>query len=241
MGCNQSKQEDQIAADFFGGKDGSMKEAATLDPDSSQTALQQENPQLVQPQQIEPAPKQQQQQQRPRSSKTNSARTSPVPKKTQVRQSNAGRKSEFVAPPSSMSFIESNPSPPTSKRLISPPPTYHEDPTTQASARNVIPDPPVQAPPPPTPPPTMTPVPPRNNRNTGTAAAPKSSQPPMPVEPRNVEPRLLDDDDFSVAPSLDVAMRNIHSHSFDDVYQRGRKVEYHMLPSLSSGVAFAIF
>ena len=38
------------------------------------------------------------------------------------------------------------------------------------------------------------------------------------------KPRKLDDDDFSVAPSLDVEMRSIVNHTFDDIYQRGKKV-----------------
>jgi hypothetical protein len=41
--------------------------------------------------------------------------------------------------------------------------------------------------------------------------------------------RKLDDDDFSVAPSLDVEMRSITKHTFDDVYQRGRKVSYFII------------
>ena len=34
----------------------------------------------------------------------------------------------------------------------------------------------------------------------------------------------LDDDDFSVAPSMDQDVKSVVSVSFDDVYQRGRKV-----------------
>jgi len=37
-------------------------------------------------------------------------------------------------------------------------------------------------------------------------------------------PRKLDDDDFSVAPSLDVEMRSVVNHSFNDIYERGKKV-----------------
>jgi hypothetical protein len=37
-------------------------------------------------------------------------------------------------------------------------------------------------------------------------------------------PRKLEDDDFSVAPSLDVEMRSVVSKSFEDVYVRGEKV-----------------
>ena len=36
--------------------------------------------------------------------------------------------------------------------------------------------------------------------------------------------RKLNDDDFSVAPSLEVAMRSIVAHKFADVYQKGKKV-----------------
>jgi hypothetical protein len=37
---------------------------------------------------------------------------------------------------------------------------------------------------------------------------------------------VLDDDDFSVAPSLAVEMRSITNHTFDDVYQRGQKLGF---------------
>jgi hypothetical protein len=39
-----------------------------------------------------------------------------------------------------------------------------------------------------------------------------------------IKPIVLDDDDFSVAPSLAVEMRSICETKFDDVYQRGKKV-----------------
>lgn len=38
------------------------------------------------------------------------------------------------------------------------------------------------------------------------------------------EPLKLDDDDFSVAPSLAVAMRSVVKTSFDQIYERGQKV-----------------
>jgi hypothetical protein len=47
-------------------------------------------------------------------------------------------------------------------------------------------------------------------------------------------PRKLEDDDFSVAPSLDVEMRSITKHTFDDVYQRGRKVSYYIIIQLQN-------
>jgi hypothetical protein len=37
-------------------------------------------------------------------------------------------------------------------------------------------------------------------------------------------PRRLDDDDFSVAPSLDVEMRSVVNKSFEEVYVRDKKV-----------------
>ena len=37
-------------------------------------------------------------------------------------------------------------------------------------------------------------------------------------------PRKLDDDDFSVAPSLDVEVRSITKTTFDDIYARGKQV-----------------
>eukprot|EP00980_Cylindrotheca_fusiformis_P001370 scaffold344_cov130-Cylindrotheca_fusiformis.AAC.1 len=36
--------------------------------------------------------------------------------------------------------------------------------------------------------------------------------------------RYVDDDDFSVAPSMDQDVKSVVSVSFDDVYQRGRKL-----------------
>jgi len=39
-------------------------------------------------------------------------------------------------------------------------------------------------------------------------------------------PRKLDDDDFSVAPSLDVEMRSVVNKSFEDVYVRDQKLGY---------------
>jgi hypothetical protein len=194
-----------------------------VEPDSSRTAGQsQQQRQQQQPQhqrqqqqhQQQQKPKQQQKQSPPQqqqqiSSQNNSSKTSLVPKKAQVRQSNTGRKNEFVAPPSSMSFVGSAPS---SQNSISPPPTH-------------------TAPPPPS---TMTPMPPRNSRNTTDSA--NSSQPKF--EPRQVEPRHLDDDDFSVAPSLDVAMRNVVAHKFDQVYKRGRKVCIILLCSWKRNEAF---
>jgi calcium/calmodulin-dependent protein kinase I len=38
------------------------------------------------------------------------------------------------------------------------------------------------------------------------------------------KPRYVDDDDFSVAPSMDQDVKSVVSVSFDDVYQRGRKL-----------------
>jgi hypothetical protein len=48
----------------------------------------------------------------------------------------------------------------------------------------------------------------------------------------------LDDDDFSVAPSMDQDVKSVVSVSFDDVYARGRKVgyTYHMYNGNSSCV-----
>ncbi len=37
----------------------------------------------------------------------------------------------------------------------------------------------------------------------------------------------LDDDDFSVAPSMDHDVKSVVSVVFDDVYKRGRKVSDH--------------
>ena len=37
-------------------------------------------------------------------------------------------------------------------------------------------------------------------------------------------PNHLDDDDFSVAPSMDQDVKSVVSVVFDDVYKRGRKV-----------------
>jgi hypothetical protein len=49
-------------------------------------------------------------------------------------------------------------------------------------------------------------------------AAPPASAPARPPT------QLLDDDDFSVAPSLDLECRSIGKTKFDDIYTRGREV-----------------
>lgn len=38
--------------------------------------------------------------------------------------------------------------------------------------------------------------------------------------------QYLEDDDFSVAPGIDQDVKSVVSISFDDVYQRGRKVRF---------------
>jgi hypothetical protein len=50
---------------------------------------------------------------------------------------------------------------------------------------------------------------------------------------------FVDDDEFSVAPSMDQDVKSVVSVSFDDVYARGRKVRYkgnevHLMDIISS-------
>ncbi|KAL3945402.1 MAG: hypothetical protein SGBAC_000535 [Bacillariaceae sp.] len=145
-----------------------------------------------------------------------------------------GRKSEFVAPPS----FYTAPPPPVSK--------------TEATSRA---SPAVPAPPPPlpqktrdtapqTPPsqskpavaeaPTLTPV--RNK--TGTASSTTATTGPggAPRGTRKPQPQILDDDDFTVAPSLDTAMRSVSGHQFEDVYLRGKKLGYGAFANVFVGI-----
>ena len=46
---------------------------------------------------------------------------------------------------------------------------------------------------------------------------------PLRKSMRNV---CMDDDDFSVAPSMEQDVKSVVSVSFDDVYKRGRKVSF---------------
>jgi hypothetical protein len=43
----------------------------------------------------------------------------------------------------------------------------------------------------------------------------------------DVAPWMDQDDDFSVAPSMDQGVKSVDSVVFDDVYKRGRKVSDH--------------
>jgi hypothetical protein len=128
---------------------------------------------------------------------------------------NKQRKSTYVAPPSSESFVV-NPTPKmdaATKKGIGP---------TATPVSPEKPPPPHVAPPVPPPPPPF----PGQSEVEGTSASTYAQQRSqhLPPEPPPPKPIVLDDDDFSVAPSLAVEMRSIVNHTFDDVYQRGKKV-----------------
>jgi hypothetical protein len=103
----------------------------------------------------------------------------------------------YKAPPSSNSFVP-NPTPKT------------ETGVKKAGG---------EAPPPPPPPPMSA------ETTAGRRPPPPPPPPPPPTSSSNLsKPIVLDDDDFSVAPSLAVEMRSVVRHTFDDIYQRGKKV-----------------
>ena len=137
---------------------------------------------------------------------TTQQKTQPTP--------SGGRKNDFVAPPSSESFIAA--APPEPRKVFSPPPTINE-----APAPTSIPAPPAPDPEPgPAPPPTLTPVPPSSAKGLGASNRQMNAAGSKP----QASPRQLNDDDFSVAPSLDVAMRSIVAQKFGDIYKKGKKV-----------------
>lgn len=127
------------------------------------------------------------------------------------------RKSNYVAPPSSESFVV-NPTPKldasTKKGIAGPTEGNNSVPAKLPSppqVTNTVPPPP----------------PPFLGQPTVEATSATSAyRPPPPAPPVAAPPKpiVLDDDDFSVAPSLAVEMRSIVNHTFDDVYQRGKKV-----------------
>ena len=156
-------------------------------------------------------------------------RTTNVTSKPKVQQPTGKvKKSNFVAPPSSESFMTTAaPAPPEPRKVFSPPPTI---PTINESK--------VISPAPATPrsvpdqaqPPVLTPVPPSGakktkpkSKNRTVKTAPSFAWSEASSQPQSA-PRKLNDDDFSVAPSLEVAMRSIVAHKFTDVYQKGKKV-----------------
>ncbi|KAG7354455.1 serine/threonine protein kinase [Nitzschia inconspicua] len=126
-------------------------------------------------------------------------------------------KAAFRAPPSSESFV-ANP----------PPKVDMGTKMGTANGRNNLTSPSGPAVPSPPPPPPPVPqsavsVPPPPPPLSAVSKA--SQQDPM----HAIKPILLDDDDFSVAPSLATEMRSICESSktkFDDVYQRGKKLGF---------------
>ena len=137
--------------------------------------------------------------------------------KAQATASGAGRKRDFVAPPSSESFIAA--APPEPRKVFSPPPKINEAPVPTTNPTPPAPD--VPAPPDETvPPPTLTPVPPSSAKGLGASNRQMNTAGSKP----QTSARQLNDDDFSVAPSLDVAMRSIVAQKFGDIYKKGKKV-----------------
>lgn len=316
MGCGQSKQDHEIAANFFEG----AKEApsAQLQKDSTRSAelrvpqtpqnsarssqQQQDSTRSQESIPIPSSPRQHSQSHieqplSPRSTKVESTESSHNGSSSQLNnvvmspestKGKQGKKSEFVAPPSSTSFY---------KHVI--PQTTAEEPSSRggdgedgpSSTATPAPPPPLpektHGPKPPAPPPLPEkthepPKPPaptasmastasssvavRPRGGTGPGGAPRGSFKPQPnmldgelggiMPPKGPggaprgsfkpQPNMLDgelggvmpppknkpapsipeDDDFSVAPSLQTKMRSIIGHNFDDVYLRGKKVRY---------------
>ena len=140
------------------------------------------------------------------------------------------RKSDFIAPPSSESFVV--------------------NPAVASPAMDISPQLAAAVTPPPPPPPPHTPSEhtssshpsnPLSQQPQAQALQPQAPpQPPKGSSPSintaysetmhthaDKVPRELDDDDFSVAPSLAVAMRSVVRTSFDEIYERGPKVGRH--------------
>jgi hypothetical protein len=130
-------------------------------------------------------------------------------------------KSNFKAPPSSESFV-ANPTPKISSGERK---TPHGKGPAAASP----------VPPPPPPPQAATSVPPPPPPLSGTSNEARS-RPSNQEAIDYIQPIVLDDDDFSVAPSLAVEMRSITETTFDDVYQRGKKVRMCVYGHWSSAV-----
>mmetsp|Transcript_44514 Transcript_44514/g.107258 ORF Transcript_44514/g.107258 Transcript_44514/m.107258 type:complete len:1230 (-) Transcript_44514:3643-7332(-) len=242
MGCGQSKQDDQIAADFFQGakesqtaqmqKDSVRSGELKATPQTPQnSARSQQDSSRSQPQ-VPQSPRQHSQSHieqalSPRSSKISSRETSTSQMgssqgsiktmKSPGGGTKQGRKSEFVAPPSSTSFhnvvaaqAQTEASKAASPSVPAPPPPL------PLKNKDPAPPPPPGESKPPAPAPSSEST--TEKPKTGPGGAPRGNFKP--------QPQILDDDDFSVAPSLSTAMRSVCGHNFDDVYMRGKKLGY---------------
>lgn len=199
MGCGGSKDDMAPLADDFFGDDGTpTQERAAKKPPEQVEAQQQQQKQKrsskSQPQYASPKPASPKSKSRSSSNNTTTNNHSPNTKP---------RKSNFVAPPSSESFV--------AKPAFSP----RKSPKSNANA--------VAAPTPPPPPPYTTPSShthqtPGGDTDFGSSVGNSSR------DSQRSPPRRLDDDDFSVAPSLDLEMRSVSTKTFDDVYIRGKQV-----------------
>lgn len=118
------------------------------------------------------------------------------------KNANGAQKTQFVAPPSSVSF-----------GLI-----QSQQPSTNTTTMK----------PPPPPPPLATTSTMPSLHTIGGDSVSQAQQ--------RSTPRKLDDDDFSVAPSLNVEMRSVVNHSFNDIYERGKKLGYGAFAEVFLGV-----
>mmetsp|Transcript_45125 Transcript_45125/g.109828 ORF Transcript_45125/g.109828 Transcript_45125/m.109828 type:complete len:1253 (-) Transcript_45125:37-3795(-) len=131
------------------------------------------------------------------------------------------QRTNYVAPPSCESFVSEQ----QQQRQAKPQKQHKEKPSTprkttkeEVAKEPLQPEGSVALPPPPPPPPPMS-VP--------SAVVNDTTNNDDHDESINSRPAVvLDDDDFSVAPSLAVEMRSITNHTFDDVYQRGTQLGY---------------
>lgn len=151
-----------------------------------------------------------------------SAPRSPKPSKTSSPVPKVPPKPAYKAPPSSESFV-ANPPPRVDVGVKKPNVTGRNNPTSSNGAALTS-----LAPPPPPASQSAVSVPPPPPPLSGTSLEQSSKQSHQNAI-QAIKPIVLDDDDFSVAPSLAVEMRSICETKFDDVYQRGKKVSHHTL------------
>lgn len=149
--------------------------------------------------------------------------TSPTSKKTPRTQANGGSSSNRQT---SSSKLSQSPSKKTKSNYVAPPSSesfvQHAAPMATAGPQSPRVGGPVPPPPPPLTAPSTVDA---SSANHGHAPPPTPSYAPSTTS-SNSKPVILDDDDFSVAPSLAVEMRSITNHTFDDVYQRGNKLGF---------------
>jgi hypothetical protein len=179
MGCNQSKDNDKLAVEFFGNEESAidLKPATATSPPSESFAVTARTGNSSGNKEIQGDFPVQKQQPKLKAKKRGGPAVRPREMTGHKSRKSA---SEFVAPPSSDMFVDTTPS-----RILSPLLSQSH----AAQAEELL-----------------------------------SPDVDVNVNAKTSKPKKLDDDDFSVAPSLGVAMRSIVAVDFDNIYSRGKKV-----------------